>query len=57
MQSRWRENDDHIWSIHLKSWKMFEGQKKSFHTEAVTMFLCTNDSAVDDNDADEMDVE
>ena len=31
--------------------------KKNFHPEAVAMFLCTNDSVVDDNDDDEMDVD
>ena len=37
--------------------KCSKAKKKSFHLEAVTMFLCTNDSVVDDNDDDEMDVE
>ena len=53
-----KENDFELDAeVGCKPWKMFEGQKKSFHLEAVAMFLCTNDSVVDDNDDDEMDVE
>ena len=48
------------WSHLIHSFQVLENvrkPKKSFHPEAVTMFLCTNDSVVDDKDDDEMDVE